>query len=232
MSRFLGSANKWILSWQQSRHGQDRDRRTGLPETKARRNRSRKQLTMEPIEERVLLSAPSLHALQADHMVLRVPAQRDVAQFNSASATASKKIVAVSPDLKKVAKVATTAPVTPPAIHPPQNVILGVPGQKKKKSFDVKLADVNHSQKQSAAKVHEVLKAPKLEKRAADKNSVGTPRAADSTPKIEKVTAAKASAKKKREPMSAPPTAVSTQTIDKHMTTNAKPAPKVAPRKQ
>jgi hypothetical protein len=57
MSRFLGSANEWILSWQQSRHGQDRDRRTGRPETKARRNRSRKQLTMEPIEERVLLSA-------------------------------------------------------------------------------------------------------------------------------------------------------------------------------
>ena len=63
MSRFLWLANEWLQSWQQTGHGVQRNRRPGLSAKTTRRDRSQKRLTMESMEDRVLLSKADLTAL-------------------------------------------------------------------------------------------------------------------------------------------------------------------------
>ena len=63
MSRFLWLASAWFQSWQQTGLAGTRDRRTGHPEKLSRRDRSQKRLTIEAMEDRLLLSKTDLPAL-------------------------------------------------------------------------------------------------------------------------------------------------------------------------
>ena len=109
MSRFLWLANEWLQSWQQSGAGAERHPQRGQLAKTTRRERSQKRLTMEAMEDRLLLSKTDLTSL------VHAPAIEQAANLSGGTAAGEETVAQAGhgAHILPAKKVATQLAVTP-----------------------------------------------------------------------------------------------------------------------